>query len=73
MLGEGFVIAPLPEGWTPLEGVVLVKCLDDEGRSAWAFRTTDGVNDEELLGALLVRYELAKQETVDLYADSEED
>lgn len=72
VLGDGFSIPPLPPGWTPLEGVVLVKCLDEEGHSSWAFRATRGLNDEELLGALLVRYELAKRETVQMYESHED-
>ncbi len=72
VLGEGFLVPRLPKGWTPLEGIVLVKCLDDEGHSSWAFRMTRGVNDEELLGALTVRLELAKRETVDLYSEPED-
>ena len=31
----GFVIHGLPEGWAPLEAIVLVKSLDDEGRSSF--------------------------------------
>lgn len=72
VLGPSFEIHPLPPGWTPLEGIVLVKCLDDEGASSWAFRTTPGVNDEELLGALTVRTELCRKETVAAYEDDED-
>jgi hypothetical protein len=63
----GFIIHGLPEGWTPLEAIVLVKCLDDEGHSSWAFRTTPNLNDEELLGALIVRTDLLRKEVVEAY------
>lgn len=63
----GFTIHPLPEGWTPLEGIILVKCLDDEGHSSWAFRTTPNLNDEELLGALTVRTDLLRRELLEAY------
>jgi hypothetical protein len=51
----GHSIHPLPEGWTPLEAFVLVKCMDEGGDSAWSFRTTNPLNLEELLGALTVQ------------------
>ena len=72
VLGTGFRVPALPDGWTPLEGIVLVKCLDDEGHPTWAFRATGGLNDEELLGALTVRLELAKRETVSQYLSPDE-
>lgn len=72
VLGAGFRIAPLPAGWTPLEGVVLVKCLDEDGHATWAFRTTYGLSDEEMLGALTVRQQLALRETVADYEGDDE-
>jgi len=71
--GAGLHIYDLPSGWIPLEGVVLVKGLDEDGHSSWVFRTTGGLNDEELLGVLTVRTELCRQATVDLYLDDEDD
>lgn len=73
VLGTSLEVHALPDGWTPLEGVLLVKCLDEEGHASWAFRTTGGLNDEELLGVLTVRTELCKQEVVASYASFEED
>lgn len=70
--GAGFDIYTLPAGWMPLEGVVLVKCLDEDGQSSWAFRSTAGLNDEELLGALIVRTELCRRETLDTYVDEDD-
>lgn len=64
---SNFEIHGLPPGWTALEGIVLVKCLDEEGVSSWAFRTTPGVNDEELLGALTVRTDLLRKELLEAY------
>lgn len=71
VLGASFEVHALPDGWTPLEGVLLVKCLDEDGHASWAFRTTKGLNDEELLGVLTVRTELCKREVVDSYIDDE--
>ena len=69
---RGITIHPLPEGWSPLEGIVLVKCLDEDGHPLWAFRTTAGLNDEELLGALTVRLELLRAELLEAFSADED-
>lgn len=65
----GLEFQELPQGWSPLGAAVLLKCIDDEGRVAWSFRTSSELNDEELLGALTVRVDLLRQALVDDYAD----
>lgn len=70
---NGLNVYPLPEGWTALGAIVLVKCLDEEGRSSWAFRTTDGLSDEELLGALTVRTDLLRRKLYDDYTSDDDD
>lgn len=57
----------LPPGWTPLAAIVLVKCIDEDGDPTWAFRTPEGLNDEELLGALTVRLDILRKELLELY------
>ena len=52
VLGDGFRVPELLPGWTALEGIVLVKCLDAEGHPSWAFRETEGMNIEEVIGVL---------------------
>jgi hypothetical protein len=52
-----FKLHPLEPGWTPLQAFVLVKSLDEEGGTAWSFRTSEQFNLEELLGALVVQVE----------------
>jgi hypothetical protein len=71
VLGDGFSIAPLPPGWTALEGVVLVKCLDVDGEPSWAFRHTGGINHEETIGALTVQLDLMRDEITDLFRSDE--
>ena len=73
VLGDGFAIAPLPPGWTALEGVVLVKCLDVDGQPSWAFRHTAGLNHEETIGALTVHLDLMRDEISDLFRPGESD
>ncbi|RBQ21279.1 hypothetical protein DP939_00705 [Spongiactinospora rosea] len=70
---NGLDVYPLPQGWTALGAIVLVKCLDEEGHSSWAFRTTDGLSDEELLGALTVRTDLLRRKLYDAYTSDADD
>lgn len=73
VLGDGFVVPPLLEGWTALDGIVLVKCLDSEGRSAWAFRETESLNEEEIIGALTVQLDIMRERTVNMYRGEDDD
>jgi hypothetical protein len=70
---RGLQFQPLPTGWTPVDAIVMVKCFDEEGRATWAFRTTDTVNDEELLGALTIRTELQKQKLLHDFTHPDDD
>ena len=67
----GQSIHPLPDGWTPMEAFILVKCMDEGGDSSWSFRTTNPLNLEELLGVLTVHAELLKQKLVDGWDDED--
>jgi hypothetical protein len=44
---------PLPDGWQPLEALVLVKGINDDGWVSWATLTTDSLNKMEALGMLV--------------------
>ncbi|MFI0424315.1 hypothetical protein [Spongiactinospora sp. 9N601] len=70
---NGLNVYSLPQGWTALAAIVLVRCIDEEGHSTWAFRTTDGMNDEELLGALTVRTDLLRHKLYDAYTSDADD
>ncbi|WP_148256525.1 hypothetical protein [Kribbella flavida] len=72
VLGDGFQIPPLLPGWTALDGIVLVKCLDDEGHSSWAFRETEGLNVEEAIGALTVQLDMLRERSVDAFRTDED-
>ncbi|MFC0038438.1 hypothetical protein [Actinomadura rayongensis] len=67
----GIEVLPLPERWTALGGIVLVKCLDEEGHPSWAFRTTDGFSDEELLGALTIRTDMLRRDCLAAYEEGD--
>jgi hypothetical protein len=66
---RGLEIHPLEAGWTPVEAFVLVKCLDETGETAWSYRTTNRLNREELLGALIVHSDLLRKELVGEWED----
>jgi hypothetical protein len=68
---SGQTIHPLPDGWTPLEAFVLIKCMDDDGDSSWSFRTTNTLNLEELLGALTIQVETLKRKLTGAWADED--
>lgn len=61
----GLDVHPLEPGWTALEAFVLVKCIDESGKTTWAYRTTHLLNREELLGALIVHVALIRKELLD--------
>jgi hypothetical protein len=69
----GFALHPLDDGWTPLQAWVLVKSLDNEGSTAWSFRTSEQINPEELLGALTVQVEVLRRRLADEWDEYEDE
>jgi hypothetical protein len=68
-----FRLHPLSDGWMPLQDFVLVKALDEDGEVAWAFRTSEPFNLEELLGALTLQVETLKRKLVRDWEDGDPD
>lgn len=66
---SGLSIGSLPEGWTPQEALIMVKCLAEDGAPKWAMRMTDGINEEELLGALVLHSLLLKRDMPNDWVD----
>ena len=62
---SGLEIHELEPGWTAIEALVLAKCLDESGNSSWAYRTTNRLNREELLGVLIVHADVLRQELLE--------
>jgi hypothetical protein len=52
---------------------VLIKALDENSEPVWAFRTTEQMNLEELLGSLEVQTEALRRKLVRMWADEDED
>jgi hypothetical protein len=69
VLGDAIQIPALPDGWTALEGIVLVKCLDAEGRPTWSFRQTEGLNQEETIGALVIQLDIMREQVIDQFRE----
>lgn len=69
VLGDAIQVQPLPDGWTALEAIVLVKCLDDEGRPTWAFRQTESLDQEETIGALVIQLDIMREQVVDQFRE----
>ena len=65
----GLEVHPLEAGETAIEAFVLVKTLDSEGETGWAYRTTNRLNREELLGALTVQVAVLAKELRDEWDD----
>ncbi|SDU77296.1 hypothetical protein SAMN04488563_5489 [Jiangella alkaliphila] len=66
----GLEVHPLAQGETAIEAFVLIKVLDADGRPAWSYRTTNRLNREELLGALMVQVDVLRKELRDEWDDS---
>lgn len=56
---------PFPEGWTPIEAVAVLKCLDDEGQLAFVLRSTQTLTDWECFALLQLAAESQKREIVE--------
>ena len=69
----GMKISPLETGATPVEAFVLIKLLDPEGDPQWSFRTTNRLNLEELLGAMVVQVEVLKRKLTSYWEDGDDD
>lgn len=70
---SGFTLHPLEEGSSPLQAFVLIKSLDVAAEASWSFRTSEQLNLEELLGALIVQVELLKKKLVHQWDDEDEE
>ena len=65
----GLEVHPLESGTTAIEAFVLIKTLDSDGDLSWSYRTTNRLNREELLGALVVQVAVLKKELRDEWDD----
>ena len=52
-LAYGLDIADLPDGWTPLEAVIILRCMDEDGEDREVLRSTD-MRDCDVVGLLRI-------------------
>jgi hypothetical protein len=69
---RGLEVHPLEPGETAIEAFVLMKILDSQGDTAWSYRTTNRLNREELLGALIVQVDVLRKELRDEWDDDDD-
>jgi len=62
---RGLEVHPLEPGETAIEAFVLIKVLDAQGDISWSYRTTNRLNRQELLGALIVQIDVLRKELRD--------
>jgi len=66
---RGLELHPLEPDETAIEAFVLIKVLDADGEVGWSYRTTNRLNREELLGALIVQTDVLRKELRDEWDD----
>ena len=66
ILGSLEILA-IPDEAVPLEAIVLVKALDENGVPSWYQRFTPDLSDFEAIGILSVALELVKTNCMDGY------
>lgn len=69
----GLDVLSLPEGFTPLEAVSVIKALDEEGRVSLLMRSTEGLNSWESLGMLAAAAAVTREGLVSVFEDEGRD
>lgn len=64
---NGLEIADPPSGVIPLDAIIIIKALDEEGNVAWYSRYTKDLTTAESVGALIGMSDLERQRFMDLY------
>lgn len=69
----GIEIPDLPAGWVPLETVVLVKGLDEDGDALWCTRFTKDLTTVEAIGVLTGVLDLQRRLFMSFYTSDDVD
>lgn len=59
----------LPERWTPLDGIAIIKCLDEEGNLTFCIRSTETLTDMEAYGMLAIAAQTQAESIIDGFED----
>lgn len=65
--------APIPEGFTVLEGVMAFKCIDESGHVRLVERMTNGLSRWEALGMTITMADTLRRELLDSTASPDDD
>lgn len=63
----------LPEHWTPLDAIAVIKCLDEDGETALVVRTSDGLRVWDSVGLLTVALDTERERAQDMFVSEDED
>jgi len=63
----------LPDGWTPLDAIAVIKCLDENGIPAFCIRATETLSSWESLGLLQAAVDSQRSAIIDNFEDEEDD
>lgn len=69
----GLDASPLPDGYIPLEAVVIIKTLNDAGESSLVIRHAGEITDWERMGMLTAALDVVKEQTVASWAGQDDD
>lgn len=69
----GLAVAAIPTGWTVLEAVAAVKCLDEDGEVALLLRSTDGLRVWDRVGLLTVALDTAREDAKASFVPADDD
>ena len=61
----------LPDNWTPLDAVAVIKCLDEKSELAFVIRSTETLSDWECFGLLELAAKTQAQSILEGFEDDE--
>lgn len=69
----GLDLPPLEPEHIPLEAVVLIKCLDEDGEPTIEIRSTDGLNSWDRIGMLTVALDVTREQAASCWRPTDDD
>lgn len=70
---HGIMVNPIGEKDMPVSAIVLVKIIDTETEeTGWATRSTGDINDQELLGALIMETDRLRHNLQEAWVEDDE-
>lgn len=69
----GLELGPLPDSHIPLEAIVIIKVLDDDGEPTLVIRQAGAITDWERIGMLSAALDIVKEQTADTWRRDLED